>query len=247
MRVVIGFALRLIASTVISVAVWWLMVTPFDRLHLPSPVVFGIVRIFDFPVAVAGEVLPIRGVELVFDDHDTWCDFCTADERFYQQLRIAIPTYLFLLYLPTLLRWMARRNRRLFQRVAVGLLIYAAFTTAFFPLIGDGDRKDDVRIAAMWLLILAVAAAVAWSRIAPRWKNYAIAAVLLVGAGAMQFVLISIAPKMYDAQPYPKVDAAQLHFVSYLLLLILGVGGTLSLTRAVESGIERWQRSPVDA
>src|SRR5437868_8191000 len=137
-RLIVGFIIRLIASTVISLSVWWLFVTPFDRLPLPPSAVSVIVRILDFPVALAGEVLPIRGMELIFNDHDTWCDFCPIGEMFRQQMRIAIPTYLFLLYLPTLFRWVARRDVRLFKRIIIGLFIYAVFTAAFFLVTRNG-------------------------------------------------------------------------------------------------------------
>jgi len=75
-RFIIGFALRLIVATLISLSIWWLFTTPFDRIPLPRAAVAMIIRVIDFPGALAGEVLPIRGIELVFDDHDTWCDFC---------------------------------------------------------------------------------------------------------------------------------------------------------------------------
>jgi len=234
----IGFTLRLITSTVISLTVWWLFTTPFDRLPLPPSVVMVIVRILDFPVALAGEVLPIRGMELVLDDYDTWCDFCPIGEMFRQQMRIAIPTYLLLLYLPTLLRWVARRDVRLFKRIIIGLFIYAVFTAAFFLVAGNGDRRGDFRIAAMWFLILSAAAAFAWAKIEPRWKFTAVVAVLLAGAWAFPFMMTFIAPKMDEVRPY---------FVSYLVLLIFGVGGTLWLTWAIENGIEWWQRRRVGA
>ena len=237
-RFAIGLTLRLTVSTVISLTVWWLFVTPFDRLPLPPSAVSVIVRVLDFPVALAGEVLPIRGMELVFENHDTWCDFCPIGEMFRQQMRLAIPTYLVLLYLPTLLRWVARRDIRLFKRIIIGLLVYALFTAAYFLVTGDRDRRGDVRIAAMWFLILSAAAAFAWSKIEPRWKFTAVVAVFLAGAWAFPFMMTFIAPKMDEVRPY---------FVSYLVLLIFGVGGTLWLTWAIENGIEWWQRRRVEA
>jgi hypothetical protein len=232
-KFVIGFTIRLIISTVISVTVWWLSTTPFDRFALSPSAVTTIVRVLDFPVALAGEVLPIRGMELVFDDHGTWCDFCSIGEVFRQQMRIAIPTYLVLLYLPAVMRWIARRNARLFRRILIGLLVYAVFTAAYFLVTSDSNRNGDIRIAAMWFLILSAAAACAWSKLGRRWKFTAVAAVLLAGAWAFPFLMTFIAPKMDEVRPY---------FVSYLLLLILGVGGTLSLTWAIENGFAWRQR-----
>lgn len=237
-RLILGFIVRLIASAVISFTVWWLFVTPFDRLPLPASAVTVIVRLLDFPVALAGEVLPIRGMELVFDDHGTWCDFCSVGEMFRQQMRIAIPTYLLLFYVPTLLRRVARRDVRVFKRIVIGLLIYAAFTAAYFLFTGDGDRRGDVRIAAMWFLILSAAAAFAWSKIERRWRFTAVVTVLLAGAWAFAFMMTFIAPKMDEVRPY---------FVSYLVLLIFGVGGTLLLTWVIENLFEKWRAEPAKA
>ena len=58
-------------------------------------------------------------------------------------------------------------------------------------------------------------------------------AVLLLGAWAFPFMMTFIAPKMDEVQPY---------YVSYLVLLVFGVGGTLWLTWAIESGFEWWRR-----
>jgi hypothetical protein len=231
-RAFIGLTFRLIIATGISLIVWWLFTTPFDRLPLPRLAVSFLVRILDFPVALAGELLyPIRGMEVVFEHHDTWCDFCPIGEMFRQQMRIAIPVYLLLLYIPTLLRSVARRDARLFKRIVIGLLIYTVFTGAFFLTV-DGDHRGDDQIAAMWFVILASAAAFAWSDIGPRWRIGSVAAVLLLGAWAFRFMM-TFGP--------PKMNQIQLNYVSLLLLLILGVGGTLWLIWAVERGIELGQ------
>ena len=177
-------------------------------------------------------------MELVFDDHDTWCDFCPIGEMFRQQMRLAIPVYLVLLYIPTLIRSIRRRNAPLFNRIVIGLVVYAVFTTAFFLVIGDRRGRGDLRTAAMWFLILAAAAAITWSQLAPRAKAAAVAVVLLVGAWAFSFVMTFTEPKMDDVRPY---------YVSYLVLLLAGVGGTLWLTRAIEQAVRAtsagWPRS----
>ena len=102
-RFIIGFTVRLVLSVVISLAVVWLFFTPFDRIPLPQSVVVTIIRIVDFPVAFAGNVLPIRGMEVLSDNHSSWCDFCTLHELYWQQLRLAVPIYLLLLYVPKLI------------------------------------------------------------------------------------------------------------------------------------------------
>ena len=223
-RTFIGLAVRFLIATALSLLVWWLFVTPFDRLPLSAPAVHVIVGVLNFSVALAGELLyPIRGMAVLFNDGDSWCDFCTSGETFRRQMRIAIPTYLVLLYLPAVVRPIARRNPRLCKRIIIGLFVYAVFTAAYFLVAGVGDRKDDIRIAAMWLVILSAAAAFAWSKIGPRWKLAAIAGVLLAGAWAFS-------------------DEVQPYFGSYLVLLTLGVGGTLWLTAAIANSIDRWRR-----
>ncbi len=93
-RISLGLVLRLIIATALSFIVWWLAVTPFDRLFRPRVITIGIVRILNFPVALAGELLyPIRGMQVVFREDDTWCDFCSLSEMFRQQVRLAIPVY----------------------------------------------------------------------------------------------------------------------------------------------------------
>ncbi|HET8774710.1 MAG TPA: hypothetical protein VFP80_12990 [Thermoanaerobaculia bacterium] len=238
-RTFFGFILRVLIATFISLLVWWLATTPFDRLPLPRSGVVTTVQILNFPVALAGEILyPIRGIQLLFDDYSTWCDFCSSGEMFRQQMRIAIPAYLALLYIPTVVRSIARRDSRLFKRIVIGLLVYAVFSTAYFLVTGHGARRADVRIAAMWFLIFSLAAAFAWSKIGPRWKFTAVVAVLLVGAWAVPSMMTFIAPKMDEVRP---------SFVSYLVLLIFGVGGILWLTSVIENGIDWWQRRRLEA
>jgi len=225
LRRTLGFALRLAGATALSLLVWWLAVTPFDRLPPPlsrSSFLFIAIRILNFPVAVAGELFyPIRGVQVLFDGYSTWCDFCPPDELFRHQMRIAIPTYLVLFYLPSLTRSIARRDARLFRRIVIGLLVYALFTTAFFLIIADSIGRSAFRAAALCLLILSAAAAFAWSKIGPRWKLTAIVAVLLAGASIFSF----IASDSGGTRPF---------FVSYLMLLIFGVSATLGMTWAIE-------------
>lgn len=152
-RIVIGFLLRLAAATALSLFVWWLAVTPFDRLPFPRSVVtIAVIKVLNFPVALAGELLyPIRGMQLLFDRYDTWCDFCPPDEMFRLQMRIAIPTYVLLLYVPALIQWIARRDPR---RFVIGLCVYALFTTAFFLI--TGISRSNLRIAAALLVVTSI-------------------------------------------------------------------------------------------
>jgi len=223
-RFIIGFALRLIIATLISLSVWWLFTTPFDRIPLPRAVVVMIIRVIDFPVALAGEVLPIRGIELVFDDHDTWCDFCPLGEVFRQQMRLAIPVYVLLLYVPSVIGSIARRNPRLLKPMVIVTSIYVIAVVTYFVSTSTWDRRSEVRVAAICLVTLAAAAAVAWSNLSARMRTIGIAAVLVAGAWAFSLL-------MND-------------FVSDLVLLIAGVGGTLALTWGITIGLPRGRETP---
>ena len=110
-RAIIGFIVRLAIATAISAFVFYLWITPFDRQPFPKSVTMALIRVLDFPVALAGSFLPIRGIYVLFDSFDNGCDFCTPAQHFWRQMRIAIPTYLFLLYLATLVRYVVRRVR----------------------------------------------------------------------------------------------------------------------------------------
>jgi hypothetical protein len=151
---------------------------------------------------------------------------------FRQQMRLAIPVYLLLLYLPNLILLAVHRKPRLFQRTIIGLSIYAVVTTVYFLITSDSDRRGDVRIAAMWLLILSAAAAVAWSNTSERMKAVGVSAVLLAGAWAFGLMMTTVTPKIDEAHPY---------FVSCLFLLIAGVAGTLWLTWAIEKVFDWWK------
>lgn len=63
-RVVIGFGLRLVGATIISVIIVWLSITPFDRVPIPRGLHIATARVLNFPVAVAGRLTRYRGLEV---------------------------------------------------------------------------------------------------------------------------------------------------------------------------------------
>jgi hypothetical protein len=219
-RILIGFAVRLGLATLISTAVWWLVVTPFDRVPLPQAAVFMIVRVLNFPAAVAGELLPIRGFALVFRDYSTWCDFCTLAEATRQQLRVSIPAWVLLLYIPLFLRPVVRRAR-LWRRIVIGLCLYALFVAVVVRVAGGIDARSDARIAAIWFLILSGAAAFAWSRLPSRWRAAGVLGVIVAGGWWL--------PGPYDVP-----------FLSVIALVVFGVLGMVWL---VERGVHRSRMS----
>jgi hypothetical protein len=176
-------------------------------------------------------------MELVFNNYDSWCDFCQPEQMFWMQMRIAIPVYLFLPYVPAILRSIARRDARQFHRIVIALMIYALFITAYIFAIGGSDARDDLQLAAKWLLTLLAAAGVAWSNVSGRLKAAAISLVLLLGTWTLPFTRNLIAPKFDEALAY---------FVSYLVPLSFGVGVTLWLTWVTERGFESWRRGRLE-
>ncbi|HJW96076.1 MAG TPA: hypothetical protein VJ901_20880 [Thermoanaerobaculia bacterium] len=170
-----GFFIRLVIATAIAAGVWWLIITPFNRQPLPQAQFALIVPALNFPVALAGELFyPERGIALVTDDGGSWCCFCSPAMMTWRQLRIAIPAYLFVLYLPAIIRFIAR-DRRLLLRVITGLLIYAAGIALFSDFLGLVRESK-------WFLILACAATIAWAKLAPELRIAAMILVLLDGA-----------------------------------------------------------------
>jgi len=229
-RAIAGFIVRVAVATALALTVLWLAVTPFDRIPLPRDFTGVVVRVLNFPVAVAGEVLPIRGFAVVFNTYESWCDFCTTGERIRRQLGLAVPVYVLLFYLPNAIALIARRSKRLLLRVIVGLGIYALVTVAYFLMTSDYDRRGDCRIAALWFVILAAAAAVAWSSLSERTRAIGVSVVVVVGAWAFAFLVTFIAPKIDELRPYYLAD---------LFLVIVGVSGLLSLTWTVEKLVSR--------
>jgi len=217
------FILRLVLATGISLEVWFLYVTPLDRVALARDAIAAVVQLLNFPVAVAGEFFyPLRGILLVFDDGGTWCEFCGYGEMMRRQLQLAIPVYLFLMYLPALIRRIAR-DRRLVRRIVIGLAIYACYAAIFFAINSGGS---DFRVAAKWFLILAAAASIAWSNAGMRWKIGGVIAVILDGAWMSAEL---------DTFLTPKVDDVLAFYPLHLMWAIAGVVTLLWLTFVIEN------------
>lgn len=217
-RAATGFVVRLAIATAISVGAWLLMVMPFDRPLLPLGMVTAIFRVIDFPVAVAGLLLyPIRGIEVLFGAGD-WCDFCSPAYFGWLQMRIAIPTYLFLLYLPSL----PQPERRTWKRLAIALPTFAMLLWMELVL---GGRADEPRLIAKWLLVFTAAATVAWSSASPRVKIACSIAVWLAGSWALANLMPFIDPKTDSTWAYAPI---------YLVHVLVVVGGALWVTRVIE-------------
>ena len=211
-----GFVIRFAIATALSWIGWLTLVTPYDRLPMSRDVVSVLARVLNFPAAVGGELTyPLRGEWLIIEDGGTWCDFCTYEEHLRYQLEVSIPSYLFLLYLPSWLRRL-RGNRRLIRRIVIGSLIYVAFATPYFAI------SRDVPYAAKWLLILASAATITWSSAPIEWRAGGVIAVILAGAWAMAVLVGTF-------------------YLPQLIIVFTGVVTLLYLTWGLEKAAERFQ------
>lgn len=107
----VGFCNRVAYATVLGLAAWGLMMwPPFTPL---AGRIYGYAAILlDLPIALANLLLPLdwRGLDLVFDRGLT---IGTSTPGFlFRHLRVAIPVYVLLFYLPSLLLGSWRRWRR---------------------------------------------------------------------------------------------------------------------------------------
>jgi hypothetical protein len=112
LRRLVGFAHRLAYATALGFLSWAFAVLPYGR-H-PGIQAF-LARLLDFPIAVAGLVLPdwLSGIDLFFGG--SFGHWLRYDETLWLHLRAAIPVYVFLFYLPNLLKGgigLLRRWRR---------------------------------------------------------------------------------------------------------------------------------------
>lgn len=94
-RAVIGFVVRLILATIIGGLSWYSCVSLIGSFP----------RLQSFACFVIGA--PVVAVER----YGSWCDFCSPDELMWNNLRIAVPIYILLLYIPVATRWSVRRVR----------------------------------------------------------------------------------------------------------------------------------------
>ena len=108
----IGLAHRVAYAALISALVWALVLSPSDAM-LADP--YGpstwLVRLVDLPIAVATQALPCDEFAL-----DLWftirgeraCPGVPEREAFFQHMRVGIPVYVFLFYVPNILIGAAR-------------------------------------------------------------------------------------------------------------------------------------------
>jgi amino acid transporter len=111
-RWLLGFIHRIAYAVLVSFVVWFLWTARFDTLSLGRDFQLGIVKVLDFPVAMVSERMPLTGWRSI--------DPFTRDQMGHNEpnekvllwhLRLAVPVYVVLFYLPNLFIWIVRRFR----------------------------------------------------------------------------------------------------------------------------------------
>lgn len=110
MKHVIGFIHRVAYSVLLSFVLWYACAVPAafgDHTFVRKALCYTL----DYPVAVVGLLTyPVRGIDLFFNQGSTWCEFCSPGQMFWYHIRFAVPVYVALFYIPTLLLWINRKR-----------------------------------------------------------------------------------------------------------------------------------------
>lgn len=110
-RSLVGFVHRVVYATLFALLAWHACTWPFDS-RVQRRVATAVCYTLDFPTAIIGHVTsPYRGIDVFFDRGGEWCDFCPAQQVLWNHVRFAVPVYVVLFYVPTLVLWMVRKWR----------------------------------------------------------------------------------------------------------------------------------------
>jgi hypothetical protein len=154
-RLILGAFHRLAYATAISVIVFLVAVQPLElSLHGAT---FWTIRILDLPIATAGQLLPCneRGVDLWFRAEPGYsgCPHNPGPEFFGNHMRIGIPAYLLLFYLPSLLLAARLKSRGPISNVAP-LMAFLTLLLSTSPTFGAerGPSAPEARQPAVRLI-----------------------------------------------------------------------------------------------
>src|SRR4051794_20285246 len=112
LKSLLGFSHRVTYAALISFVVWFLWTARFDTLPFGRDLQLRIVSVLDFPVAIVSEQMPLQGWRSI--------DPFTRDQMGHNEpnekvllwhLRLAMPVYVVLFYLPNLVLSIMRRLR----------------------------------------------------------------------------------------------------------------------------------------
>lgn len=111
-RVLPGLAHRIAYATVVSVAIWYLLLVPFSETSLPRPLHDGLLKLLDLPIAAVNTILPWQWKGIDAWSSERQPEYGSIWKLLYVHLRIAVPVYVALFYLPNAIAWIVRRARR---------------------------------------------------------------------------------------------------------------------------------------
>ena len=110
---VIGFIHRVVYASLIALVTWHACTWPFGESLIRRRIVTAICLTFNAPTAIVGRITaPYRGMDVIFDRGGEWCDFCQPQEVLWRHVRFAVPVYVVLFYVPSVVMWIIRRRRR---------------------------------------------------------------------------------------------------------------------------------------
>jgi len=111
----LGFFHRIVYAALVSLVVWISVLLPIpDDINYSEDIRYRVVRWLDLPIAIATQLMPCddSALDLWFR---TWCLFPEVglEEYLFYHMRIGVPAYVMLFYIPTLFcagcSWWRRR------------------------------------------------------------------------------------------------------------------------------------------
>lgn len=133
------------------------------------------------PAVVSQFTQPLSSMDLFFA-RVTWCHNCSTQEAVWRHLRVAVPVYVALFYMPAVLKSVVAHSRVLRRRILIFSVLFPVTTSILFLSTASGDRGDEVRAAGFWLLIWAAVATVVWSSLGDSIKRVSVLGIILIGA-----------------------------------------------------------------
>lgn len=107
----VGFVHRTVYAALLAMLGWYSCVFP-PGFAWQSNIQKALCYSLTYPLALVGRVTqPYRGLDIFFDRGGEWCDFCSAQQVLWYHLLFAVPVYVALFYLPSLVLWLVRKRR----------------------------------------------------------------------------------------------------------------------------------------
>ena len=108
---VVGFIHRVTYAVLLSVFVWYLTLVPFTMTPLRRSSHLALVKVLDFPVAMVSSVLPwqAKGIDLFSEERQP--ERANMWELLHAHVRVAVPVYVILFYVPNAITFLRRRLR----------------------------------------------------------------------------------------------------------------------------------------